>query len=126
MKHFFKYCTLVCLLCSCQNIGFSQSEYAQKLQPWIGKSANSLYAEWGTPVTTKNIGSNTYLVTYYQSESQPIDNDFQPYEGEMSYDAMAVPDYGLPTPPPLFYCQTSFTVQDNIIIDFSFNGDDCF
>ena len=126
MKTILKTLTLIGLLSGCQNISYAQSKYAQKLQPWIGRNAYSLYEQWGTPATTQNIGSNTYLITYYQSESQPIDDDFQPYVGEMSYDAMTVPNDGLPTPPPLFYCQTSFTIQNNIIIDYSFNGDDCF
>lgn len=113
-------------LCGCRVISYSHSTYARKLSPWIGKNVNTLYAEWGAPATSLPIDGNTTLITYYQSESQPIDNDFQPYESEMSYDAMAVPNYGLPTPPPLFYCQTSFTVRNSIIIDYSFNGDDCF
>ncbi|MBP5353421.1 MAG: hypothetical protein J6Y91_06665 [Alphaproteobacteria bacterium] len=116
----------VLLLCGCRNIGFAQSEYAAKLQPWLGQSADALFAQWGTPATTQQIDDNTFLVTYEQSESQPVDNNLQPYESELSYDAMAVPNYGLPTPPPLFYCQTSFTIQNNIITDYSFNGDDCF
>lgn len=114
------------LLCGCHKIGYSNSVYQNKLAPWIGKSADSLYEQWGTPATTQQIDDNTILVSYYQSESQPIDNDFQPYESEMNYDAMAVLNYGLPTPSPLFYCQTLFTIRNGIVVDYSFNGDDCF
>ena len=113
-------------LSGCQNIGYSAAEYNKKLSGWVGKSASELYADWGTPYQILPLGDNTVEVSYYSSENQPIDNVFQPYESEMSYDAMAQPDFGLPPPPPLFYCKTSFTISNGTVTDYTFNGDDCY
>lgn len=116
----------ILMLCACVKLGAQDSVYQHKIGQWIGQSAESLYATWGMPMQTQQVDGNTFLAIYYQSESQPIDNVFQPYESEMSYDAMAVPNYGLPTPPPLFYCKTTFVIRGGIVADANFNGDDCY
>ncbi len=121
------YClTGLLIISGCQNIGYSRSAYNQKLSQWLGKSASELYADWGSPDQIFPIDASTVQVSYYSSESQPIDNDFQPYESEIAYSAMAQSNFGLPTEPPLFYCKTSFTISNGIITDYTFNGDDCF
>lgn len=114
------------LIGGCQNAKYSESSYEKMLTGWLGKSVDSLYNIWGYPMQTTPIDSHRYMVTYYQSESQPIDNVFEPYDGQMDYDAMSVPDYGLPPAPSLFYCKTSFVIRDNVVVDFNFNGDDCY
>ena len=110
----------------CTDIGFQRSKYQEKLDNWVGKSAAMLYEDWGMPMQVSRVDTSTVLASYYQSESQPIDNVFEPYESEMSYDAMAVPDYGLPLAPPLFYCKTTFVIKNNIVTGYNFNGDDCY
>ena len=52
--------------------------YEQKLQPWIGKSAEQLYDTLGTPAQTTPIDNNTIMVTYNQITNSPIDGDFEP------------------------------------------------
>lgn len=126
MFKFFNLVAGLLLLSGCQNIGYSSAAYNQKLSGWLGKTANQLYADWGTPDQMLPIGYNTVLASYYSSESQPIDNDFEPYESEMSYTAMSQSNFGLPTAPPLFYCKTSFTISNGIVTDYTFNGDDCY
>lgn len=116
----------ICILCGCMRLGTQNSLYQQKIDQWIGSSSADLYAVWGMPMQTTQFDANTLLATYYQSESQPIDNVFQPYESEMNYDAMAVPSYGLPSAPPLFYCKTTFVIKNGIVTDANFNGDDCY
>jgi hypothetical protein len=107
-------------------LGTQNSLYQQKIDKWIGRSSADLYAVWGMPMQTTQFDADTILATYYQSESQPIDNVFEPYESEMSYDAMAVPDYCLPPAPPLFYCKTTFVIRNGIVSNADFNGDDCY
>lgn len=116
----------ICILCGCMRLGTQNSLYQQKIDKWVGRSSADLYAVWGLPMQTSQPDETTTLATYYQSESQPIDNVFQPYESELSYDAMAVPDYGLPPAPPLFYCKTTFVIENGTITGANFNGDDCF
>ena len=116
----------ICILCGCMRLGTQNSLYQQKIDKWIGRSSADLYAVWGMPMQTTQFDANTLLATYYQSESQPIDNVFQPYESEMNYEVMAVPSYGLPSAPPLFYCKTTFVIKNGIVTDANFNGDDCY
>ena len=116
----------ILLVAACQNAGYSRHAYQKKLENTVGKSAAYLYGAWGQPQQIIPVADNTYLAVYYSAENQPVDNDYQPYAGELSYAAMAVPNYGLPLPPPLFYCKTTFVIRNNIITDFNFNGDDCY
>lgn len=114
------------LINGCQSHAYRESNYQKMLSGWLGKSADSLYSAWGYPMQTTPIDAQRYMVTYYQSEDQPIDNVFEPYEGEIAYDDLSTSEYGLPSAPPLFYCQTSFVIRNNIVVDFNFNGDDCY
>ncbi|MBQ7633455.1 MAG: hypothetical protein IJS88_05015 [Alphaproteobacteria bacterium] len=122
----FIYLVGLLVITGCQDVDYVSSKYQQKLSEAVGKSAAYLYASWGEPQQITPIADNAYLATYYSSESKPIDGNYHPYGSEMNYAAMAVPNYGLPLPPPLFYCQTTFVIRNNIITDFNFNGDDCF
>ena len=126
MKKLLYWMTGLLIITGCQNIGYSSAQYNKKLSQWMGKSAAELYADWGTPDQILPLDASTVQVSYYSSESQPIDNDFQPYESEIAYGAMEQSDFGLPTAPPLFYCKTSFTISNGIITDYTFNGDDCY
>ena len=123
----FWYClTGLLILAGCRNIGYASAEYNQKLSGWLGKTVNELYADWGIPDQVLPVDGNRVVVSYYSSESHPLDDDYEPYESEISYDAMAQSNFGLPPNPPLFYCQTSFTINNGIVTDYSFNGDDCY
>ncbi len=116
----------ILLVSACQNVGYSRSVYQEKLEDMVGKSAAYLYTSWGQPQQITPVADNTYLAVYFGSANKPADDNYQPYAGELSYAAMAVPDYGLPVPTPLFYCKTTFVIRNNIITDFNFNGDDCY
>lgn len=99
--------------------------YEQKLQPWIGKSAEQLYDTWGTPAQTTPIDNNTIMVTYNQITNSPIDGDFEPYADELNYEAMAVPSFGIIASSPLYYCSTSFVLKNDVVTSYNFSGDDC-
>lgn len=109
----------------CAAARYSSFAYEQKLGQWIGKSVNTLYTDWGDPQQIIPLNGSTIMATYYQSETQPIDGDFEPYAGVISFEAMEQPQYGLPPAPPLYYCKTSFIITNGIVTDYQFNGDDC-
>ncbi|MBP5215169.1 MAG: hypothetical protein J6039_01245 [Alphaproteobacteria bacterium] len=113
------------LLCACVSKPYSPYLYQEKLEKWVGKNREQLYAYWGYPQQQWNIDKNTSVVSYYQTEQAPTDDDFEPYAGIISAEAMEEPQYGLPPAPPLFYCKTSFVIRDNRVISYNFNGDDC-
>lgn len=126
MRQFIFWVAGLLFVTGCQGVGYSSAAYNQKLSGWLGKSIHELYADWGTPSQILPLGDNTAEVSYYSSESQPVDNVFEPYSSEISYDAMTQQNFGLPTPPPLYYCKTSFTISNGIVTDYTFNGDDCY
>ena len=114
------------ILTGCQGVGYSSDAYNQKLSGWLGKTADELYSDWGEPSQILPLGNNTVEVSYYSSEEHPVDNDFEPYESEIAYNALTQSNFGLPPNPPLFYCKTSFTISNGIVTGYTFNGDDCY
>lgn len=116
--------TVMILIAGC-HIMSPSAAYEQKLQPWVGKSAEELYDNWGTPNQTTQIDDNTIMVTYNEMTTSPIDGDFEPYADELNYEALAVPSFGLITSSPLYYCRTSFVLKNDVVTDFNFSGDDC-
>ncbi len=115
---------LLLLLAGC-NITSPNAAYEQKLSQWKGKTAEQLYDAFGTPNQTSPIDDNTIMVTYNEVTNSPLDGDFEPYADELNYEAMAVPSYGTMALSPLYYCQTSFILRDDVVVDYNFNGDDC-
>ena len=115
---------LLLLLAGC-NITSPNATYEQKLSQWKGKTAEQLYDAFGTPNQTSPIDDNTIMVTYNEVTNSPLDGDFEPYADELNYEAMAVPSYGTMALSPLYYCQTSFILRDDVVVDYNFNGDDC-
>lgn len=109
-------------LCACMSPSVA---YEQKLQQWVGKSAEQLYDSWGTPAQTTPIDDNTIMVTYNQVTNSPIDGDFEPYADELNYEALAAPSFGIIASSPLYYCSTSFILKNDMVTGFNFNGDDC-
>lgn len=115
----------ILLLCTCVSKNYSPYEYQQKLSKWVGQSEEQLYAYWGYPEQQWQVDEDTKVVSYYQTEQAPQGDDFEPYAGIISTEAMEEPQYGLPPAPPLFYCKTSFIISNNIVTSYNFNGDDC-
>ena len=60
------------LIIGCHSFYPSQAAYQQKLNGWIGKSAEELYDTWGFPPQTTPLGYNKIMVTYFYSADAPI------------------------------------------------------
>lgn len=103
----------------------THNTYNQQLQDWVGMSGEALYDSWGEPNNVIYPAPGTSVVTYTKVYNGPINNDREPYADEVVYTAISNPNYGLPPQNNTYYCQTSFTIRNNEIINYSFNGDDC-
>ena len=101
--------------------------YAETLEPWLGQSEERLQQSWGYPYKTFYLTPSRKIITYLKFSTRPIDGDTEPYSYEVWYPAISIPDFGFPNQPQSsdYYCKTSFTIQNGIVIDYSFNGDDC-
>ncbi len=109
-------------VCSaCQSV----RPYAETLQPWVGQTERSLEQSWGYPDNVFYITPDEKVVTYVRSSTHRY--NFDPYQDEVAYSAISSPVYGFPPQPAetTYYCKTSFTLQNGIVRNYSFNGDGC-
>lgn len=115
------------LLTACTTTG----NYEQSLQKWIGASQNSLFSSWGMPDGSFNVSQNTQIVSYYRQSNRPIDGNTRPYAGvEVAYQALDDTQYGenlsnYASNSPVYFCKTSFTITNGVVVNYNFNGDDC-
>ena len=86
-------------LSSCQK---ESNNYDIFLNSWIGQSEAQLVTTWGAPIDIQNSADNKQTFTYI-SEKKIIKNG-------ISYD---------------YFCQTTFTTQNDIITDYSWSGQGC-
>ncbi|MBQ2811346.1 MAG: hypothetical protein IJF12_04165 [Alphaproteobacteria bacterium] len=103
----------------------SNQNYNLNLRPWIGQSQSSLVSQWGEPDNIFGIDSNTYVYVYEKISNSPFDADRHPYDDELNYQAASGSEYGISQMPKVYYCKTTFTIRNNQVVDYAFNGDDC-
>ena len=120
---------MLVLLTACQLFGGSENSYSNYLQKWMGKSEYQLYQSWGRPANVFYVSPYEKILTYITTNSSGSNS---PYGNEVYYEGMGEEHwwdsiFGPPEAkqPQIYYCKTSFTVQNGIIVNLSFNGDDC-
>ncbi len=120
---------IVLLLAACSGNG--RGSYANELQSWVGRSEYQLYRSWGQPANVFYVAPNQKVVTYVTSSTQEDNN---PYSHQLYYGGMGEDNswwdklFGPPgagEQPKIYYCKTSFVIQNSVIVNFNFNGDDC-
>jgi hypothetical protein len=89
---------------------------------FIGQSENTLIEVYGTPQSVYNITPSRYVFTYPQTNLSPQTN---PYTNEFSYKNNPGPLYGVRQVQTVYDCTYYFTVENGIVVNYSFNGDDC-
>ena len=108
----------------------NSSGYENELQSWIGQSEYRLYQVWGVPADVVYITPNKKVITYVKTSTKGSNT---PYENQLYYQGMANNDslwdklFGPPTQQQSnwYYCNTSFVIQNGVIINYNFNGDNC-
>ena len=96
--------------------------YEKFLNSWIGKSEADLVATWGAPADMETIGQGRQIFTYIQ-EKQVLEPGNQPVQvGQNALYDEANDALGTTYD---YYCKTTFTTQDDIIVDYSWSGDGC-
>ncbi len=116
--------TAFLLLCAC---AATSDNYGRKLQNYVGAPESVLISDWGIPDNVQTIVPGEQLYTYVQVDNGAIGGNRDPYAGQVAYGEFGMnPDLPAnPNPSNDFYCQTTFTLQNGIVVDFGFNGDDC-
>ena len=99
----------------------TSSNYAVGLQKWVGEPEQMLYQEWGVPSNVYYISPNRKIVTFNHSSQQGTSN---PYSNEVDYDVINS-GYETDTDYTYYYCNTSFTITNGFVTDYTFSGDNC-
>ena len=116
---------LFLLICGCTTTTENDS-YNQKLAIWLGKPQEMLYKYWGEPDEQFIIDADTYEVEYSKVYKYPSFNREEVYARELSDEIMDIgPEYGQSQEAAIYYCKTNFTIQDGVVVDYGFNGDNC-
>lgn len=116
---------LALFLASCST---PADDYNQQLQSYVGVSEETLIETFGTPNAIQQITPNEKIITYNQSYNGPLYNNTQPYAtNEVFYPAVENPTFNDLTNAQnnTYYCNTTWTIKNNQVINFSFVGDDC-
>lgn len=107
----------------------SEAKYKEKVDAWIGaKEADLVASEWGPPQHVYDLQGGTRILTYSKTQSSGgvlpnvgIGGGFG--SGGSSFGIGVGGLGGLGGEEG--YCETNFTVEDGIITDVTFQGDDC-
>ncbi len=102
--------------------------YSDTLEMWVGQPEYVLQQTWGAPNNEFYVTPEEKVVTYISYSNQAVDGNKEPYAGyEVYYPAISTQNFGFPNDSSdnFYYCKTSFTIQNGVIVDYSFNGDDC-
>lgn len=100
----------------------SGDDYGYRLSKWVGQRESLLAQKWGQPEQMFRINEDT-MAWVYVKESKHGYKD--PYRSMFYYPAMSGPQYGQSQIPTRYYCQTTFSVRNGIVTNYSFIGDDC-
>lgn len=113
---------LILLLLAAVGCAGKGNDYDRQLSSWIGRPARVLVSRWGQPDRQFAINADTYAMVYIKNKHQGA---YRPYRNVINYQGMPGPRYGHAMYKPLYYCQTTFSVRNGIVVNYSFNGDDC-
>ena len=116
-----KYSLFFCLLAlvACKS---TVSNYEKFLNSWIGQSEAQLVATWGAPADMQTIAPGRQVFTYIKEKQIQVPGA-SPVE--LGPDSMYNPDNDSLGSIYDYYCKTTFTTQDDIIVDYSWSGDGC-
>lgn len=128
MKKYLVLFGIIVLLNAC-TFWNGNNSYSSYLEQWVGKSEYQLYQAWGQPAHVFYVSPYEKIVTYITTNSSGSNSPYgnQVYYGGMGEEHWWDSIFGPPPAqqPDIYYCKTSFTIQNGFIINLSFNGDDC-
>lgn len=119
---------LLMLISACVSV--DNESYSSYLQQWVGQTEYRLYNTWGLPDKMFYLTPDKKLVTYLSVYSH---GNKYPYTDELHYDGMGNNGglwsrfFGPPAEQQadIYYCKTSFVIQNAVVTNYNFNGDNC-
>ena len=86
-------------------------KYDAMVKTWLGMPEERLLMKWGPPTSTSTINESR-KVYHYKSESHMANTSSNPF-------------MGVTTTVNTLYCDTNFIIERGIIVDYSWNGNNC-
>lgn len=113
------------LLNSCARHVWTANDYAQYLSEYTGWTENDLFEAWGYPNSQFYFAPNAKEVSYTKEFDGPQNNQVPVYQEQVDYEAINQDDVGQNPNEGVYYCKTSFTIENGIVTNYTFSGDDC-
>ncbi|MBR5129776.1 MAG: hypothetical protein IKV03_00935 [Alphaproteobacteria bacterium] len=111
---------ILLVLTACHSV----QEYEDYLDSWVGRSEADLVASWGAPSQMQNLGGGRQLFTYIKQKTV-METGTVPQDVNFGNYSLYSPQNDAMQSETLYYCETTFTTQNDIIVDYSWAGDAC-
>ncbi len=107
-------------MASCQTV----QTYENMLQSWVGKSEAQLVTDWGAPTSMETIGPDRQVFVYIKQRQITVPGEAPNYTA-LGEDA-EYNNFGDSLGETFdYFCKTTFTTQNDIIVNYSWEGDSC-
>lgn len=98
------------------------SGYTRNVKAWVGRTPEELITAWGPPTQVLENGETLYYI-YTVNRTIPLPGtQARDPSGQLQYIS---PLQETPAYETDLFCQTTFVVSDDVITDWSFQGDAC-
>lgn len=112
---------ILLLLTACN----TSEQYHQMCSSWIGAPETALIRGWGTPIRTYTIDDIKYL-TFGDSRIVSLPGTSPSYHTTFFGNTASTTAYGGSSPSIMqLSCETTFTIQYNVVVDYRFEGNNC-
>jgi len=103
----------------------TQAKYKKVLDTWVGSSELDLIRSWGAPVNTYEAAGRKFIM-YSSSYNVALPGNNPTYTTNVIGNTAYTNSYGgTPGQNLLMICETTFEVEEGIIVKWSYRGNDC-
>ncbi len=111
---------LVALLGACSTP--TESNYIRNVKAWLGRTPTELVSQWGEPTQVINNGEEQFYIYMVDKNIQLPGTSDRYAQGQLDYIS---PLESTPAYQINLYCQTTFIVKNDRIMDWLFEGNAC-
>ena len=111
---------ILSVLTACHSV----QKYEDYLDGWVGRSEADLVTAWGAPSQMQDLGGGRQLFTYIKQKTV-METGADPQNVNFGNYSLYSPENDALQSEILYYCETTFTTQNDIIVDYSWAGDAC-
>ena len=105
----------------------TREKYKKKLESWVGSKEKELVQSWGPPDSVYQLSNSEKMLTYTRSRVVTRPGTDPSYRTKMDVDGTVhtKPYGGRPPRTVIRHCKTIFTVKNEIISHWKFDGNSC-